>query len=469
MQGKISAAGRHIFGALAGLAAVAVASGLWGMPEAVAAPATPATEGGEMLAVARGARLYDNWARETKDVFPEKAHPLYPADRIYADRPWMNWRCVECHGWDYKGKDGVFGSGPHFTGIKGINDMAGADPAKVLEVLKSKPHGYDTVLDADELHDLAMFVSKGQVDMDLYVDREAKKAKGDPTKRQAYYQTICANCHGTDGLKLRSMPPFGMVAKDDPWQALHKILNGHPGDKMPALRVLEPQVLVDILAHIQTLPREELLSSIVRGGRLYDDWMKELDLLPPTASHPSYPLDGRFANKPRANWRCVECHGYDYKGKDGEYGKDSKHFTGIKGVLGKAGADVKQVMDIIDDRTHRYRGLLADHDILDLANFITQGLIDDDKYIDRATKKMKGDPNRNRNFYQVVCANCHGLDGEKIITMKPLGRTVSEEPWNALHKIINGHPAEEMPALRALDKQILTDILTHIQTLPQGK
>ena len=30
------------------------------------------------------------------------------------------WRCKECHGWDYAGKDGAYGSGDHRTGIVGV-------------------------------------------------------------------------------------------------------------------------------------------------------------------------------------------------------------------------------------------------------------------------------------------------------------------------------------------------------------
>jgi hypothetical protein len=35
-----------------------------------------------------------------------------------------------------------------------------------------------------------------------------------------------------------------------------------------------------------------------------------------------------------------------------------------------------------------------------------------------------------------------------------------------LHKIINGHPDEPMPALRVVGMEILTDILAYVQSLP---
>ena len=40
------------------------------------------------------------------------------------------------------------------------------------------------------------FVSQGQIDMDAYIDRASKAPKGDAAKGAAYYNTICAGCHG---------------------------------------------------------------------------------------------------------------------------------------------------------------------------------------------------------------------------------------------------------------------------------
>ena len=49
------------------------------------------------------------------------------------------------------------------------------------------------------------------------------------------------------------MRPLGQFARGNPWATLHRILNGHPDEEMPALRVLEPEILADILAYVQTL------------------------------------------------------------------------------------------------------------------------------------------------------------------------------------------------------------------------
>ena len=203
-------------------------------------------------AKARGGQLYDKWYAVVEAKKPATSHPLYPADKKYADEPKSNWRCKECHGWDYRGVDGAYQSGSHASGIKGINGATGRDTGEIVALLKDSKHGYgDKLADAD-LHDLAMFVSAGQVDMDLYIDRATRKPKGDAVKGAAYFNTLCANCHGKDGRMPKGMKPFAKQM-GNPWEVMHKILNGQPNEEMPALRALDRQVVVDILSHMSTL------------------------------------------------------------------------------------------------------------------------------------------------------------------------------------------------------------------------
>jgi mono/diheme cytochrome c family protein len=442
--------------------ALAIVSGL-----AAAAMTTPtlAVVDETLSSIVRGGRLYDNWYEELKEPAPTDPHPAYPADKMFADGPGATWRCVECHGWDYLGKDGAYSEGEHFTGIKGIRGMADADPDSIIAILKDATHRYGGLMADRDFQDLANFVSKGQVDMDRFIDRASGMAKGDKARRVAYYQTICANCHGQDGLTMRTIPALRRIANDNPWKALHMILNGHPDEEMLSLRVLGGEVLADVLAYVQTLPSEELLFSIVRGGRLYDNWYKERDQPAPTKRHPAYPTDKRYADGPGATWRCVECHGWDYLGKDGAYSKGA-HFTGIKGIRGMAGADPEKIIAILKDATHGYDKLMDYRDFHHLANFVSRGQVDMDKFIDRASGKAKGDKARRVAYYQTICVTCHGWEGLNILDMPPLGRTAKFNPWRALHMILNGHPDEKMPALRALEMEVLVDVLAYVQTLP---
>jgi cytochrome c553 len=212
----------------------------------------------EESALARGGQLYDKWYKVIGVDAPKKSHPAYPADKKYAAKPKANWRCKECHGWDGKGVDGAYASGKHSTGIKGINGMAGADPAKIIAVLKGKTHAYAGKMEDQDFQDLALFVSKGQVDMGKFIDYASKSPKGgNADQGAAYFNTICVGCHRKDGSYPKDMEKTLGKQMGNPQEVMHKILNGQPDEKMPALRALDRQIIVDLMAHIKTLPKEK--------------------------------------------------------------------------------------------------------------------------------------------------------------------------------------------------------------------
>ena len=201
--------------------------------------------------IARGGRLYDKFFVENKAPKPAADHPSYIKDGKYGKD--TSWRCKECHGWDYKGKDGAYAKGGHFTGIKGIQGAAGKDPAAIGALLRDKVHGYSELqLSARDATDLANFVSKGQGQLAKHLDA-SNKAKGDAAKGAAYYNTLCAGCHGEDGKGVKNGPALGSVA-DNGAEMMHKILNGQPAEAMPALRAIDHQIAADIAVHLTKLP-----------------------------------------------------------------------------------------------------------------------------------------------------------------------------------------------------------------------
>ena len=189
---------------------------------------------------------------------PKETHPAYPA--AGKKKGSSTWRCKECHGWDYKGKDGAYAKGSHHTGIKGVRGVAGVDPATIRKIIMDDTHRYtEKMMPRSAMEKLALFLSFGQVDMDRYIDRATKKASGNIKRGAQFFQTICANCHGFDGKELNfgdeKNPEYvGTVAQGNPWEALHKIRFGQPGVGMVSLSVLSVQEQVDILSYIQTLP-----------------------------------------------------------------------------------------------------------------------------------------------------------------------------------------------------------------------
>ncbi len=210
--------------------------------------------------ISNGGILYDDWAAALMIALPDMTHPAYPS--AGKQKGGTTWRCKECHGWDYKGKDGAYGKGSHFTGIKGINGMAGVSVDKIKTAIRDKTHGYsEAMLPEKALGNLALFVSQGQIEMAKHVDANTNKARGDAQRGARFFQTVCAICHGYDGKKINfehdelAAPEYiGTVAGENPWEALHKIRSGQPGMPMVSLIVLDIQDQVDVLTYTQTLP-----------------------------------------------------------------------------------------------------------------------------------------------------------------------------------------------------------------------
>jgi thiosulfate dehydrogenase len=227
----------------------------WGQE---ARPTAPVSIPTNIWAISRGGQLYDKWWAVVERDAPKETHPAYPA--AGKEKGGNTWRCKECHGWDYKGVEGAYNKGSHFTGIKGVRGVQGVDPARIIEIFKDKTHRFtEDLMPRAAMEKLALFLSLGQIDMDRYIDRATKKAHGDILRGAQFYQTICANCHGFDGKQINfgdeKNPEYvGTTAQANPWEALHKIRFGQPGFPMVALGVLEVQTQVDILSYAQTLP-----------------------------------------------------------------------------------------------------------------------------------------------------------------------------------------------------------------------
>jgi len=413
--------------------------------------------------IARGGRLFDNWILENRDYLPSEIHPKYNVNQRSMHSVETSWRCVSCHGWDYKGRSG--------QGTGALNEVGDINPDRLKTILKDQNHGYDGRLLEGDFTDLAAYLAAIPTEMASYSDPGLRHLAINAPREADLYATVCANCHGADGHKITTMVPLGTFARRHPLETMHKIRNGHPAERMPPFRFLKADRLDDLFAHIQTLPGINLSASIARGGRLYDHWQKETKSRPPTSRHPAYPKEASQAAIPTANWRCKECHGWDYNGSDGVYGT-GPHRTGIKGIRAMIGSDPEKIVELLMDSNHRYHGTrwfeapLDMQDLTDLANFVALGQVDMSDYIDPRNGIAKGNPERHKDEFEVLCATCHGKDGKGLGTGNDIGKIARDNPWEALHKIRNGHPNEAMPALQILDMTVLVDILSYAQTLP---
>lgn len=214
----------------------------------------------EAWTLAAGGRIYDNWWDALDRNKPQSTHPRYPAQGKVSGA--NTWRCKECHGWDYKGSRGEYAKGDHYSGIKGIRDAAGRDPAAIMKLLRAPDHGYTSEMIRDEeLRRVALFVSKGQHDVDRLKDKRTGDPVGNVARGRVLFQTTCAACHGFDGRLLnwgsKEDPAFiGTDSNRFPWEVLHKIRNSHTGIAMINLRALPMADAMAVLAYSRTLPRK---------------------------------------------------------------------------------------------------------------------------------------------------------------------------------------------------------------------
>lgn len=213
---------------------------------------------------------------------------------------------------------------------------------------------------------------------------------------------------------------------------------------------------------------------IAKGGRLYDKWWAENTLAKPQTTHPAYPATAKKTGA--ATWRCKECHGWDYTGFKGAYGKGS-HKTGIIGVSQAKDMSMAEILRILKNNQHRYGDLLPDSALSQIANFIKNGQVDISQYINKNTLQVKGDILKGKKFFNDSCKECHGSDGRLInfrSTSNPeyIGTVAVENPVEAIHKLRNGNPGafrsgKAMPNMnKSLSLKHQLDLLAYLQTLP---
>ena len=154
------------------------------------------------------------------------------------------------------GVDGAYGSGSHKTGFDGIFDST-KTAAELTTFLETGDHDFSAQLSDKDIADAVAFITGGQIDMSEYIDLSTKEANGDETEGETLYTAQCSSCHGADGKTIDFCDGGGVgcVARDNPWETLHKIRFGHPGSAMPSMvdKELSTDDQVDILTYSQTL------------------------------------------------------------------------------------------------------------------------------------------------------------------------------------------------------------------------
>jgi len=219
-------------------------------------------------------------------------------------------------------------------------------------------------------------------------------------------------------------------------------------------------------------PVVELSGDPIRGGLLYDDWIKVLGVETPEGNQPLWATQTTNARNGKDTYRCKECHGWDYKGVEGAYGGGS-HQTGFVGVLQVAGTDANEILASLKSGDHDFSAYMDDQALTDIALFLSGNMLDSAAFI-TDKKAVGGDAANGETIYGENCVDCHGPEGLVLNFADETGpeyfATIAiDTPWEFVHKARFGQPqVADMPALvdLGLTDQEYIDLLTYAQTLP---
>lgn len=216
----------------------------------------------------------------------------------------------------------------------------------------------------------------------------------------------------------------------------------------------------------------------VNGGRIYNNWMLALDQSPPSGEHPLWQEQDTNPRSGVVTWRCVACHGWDYKGANGSYGPSSSNYTGFPGVGNAVGASHEEVLAWLDgsnNQSHNFLFYTTTFALEDLIAFLRTQQIDDDLLIDPSSGRSLGNWEEGALIYAESCQGCHGVSGVNVnfgSAANPLyvGDLAEAEPWRTVHVIRFGTPGGHMPASEDLGWSLsrVANVLAYAQTLPRG-
>lgn len=210
----------------------------------------------------------------------------------------------------------------------------------------------------------------------------------------------------------------------------------------------------------------EINGDALQGGRLYDAWWEVTGAVEPSTDHPLWAFRPDLVSNLSTGsqtWRCNECHGWDYKGVDGEYAS-GQHRTGIPGVFGTT-MSVPDLTTLLTDPPSNGGGpgVLNGHDmgsvmspghIEDIVAFLVSRVVETDDFVNPSTRHFLGDPIVGQSHYTTLgtfsrCSDCHGPTGADInfgTTMNPeyLGTVAINDPLRFLHRTRVGFPGVPM-------------------------
>lgn len=229
-----------------------------------------------------GAQLYDAWYIYLALTPKEELHPLWEQEDMIFSSNDVTWRCSTCHGWDYKGVDGM----------PGVIDVVGKSEEEILAWINGEMnprHDFAPYMNSEQKIDLVAFLRTQLVDIDLLVDSETGLSLGNIDAGTRFYYSNCSDCHGDDAqgttyganASTWSLIP---VAVNTPDRFIHKVRFSSPTrDFHNAIESgYTIQDLADVLAFIQSLD-ENFVYAVQEGAAeeyALEDYAGQGEVLP---------------------------------------------------------------------------------------------------------------------------------------------------------------------------------------------
>lgn len=207
-----------------------------------------------------------------------------------------------------------------------------------------------------------------------------------------------------------------------------------------------------------------------RGGQLYDKWITVKTVTLPTTMTDK--TGATITNTAVHDFRCKNCHGWDYKGTAGLYGPtyQNKAYAAAVNFVGTTKTEAQLADTIKNGGTGMpaFGAQLTDTDIADLTKFLKEGVYDTSSYITLdATKAKKyvlaagASASAGDTLFASKCAGCHGATGETLQldsgTLN-VGSHTRQNAYEDNHKIKFGHPGSIMGSITTTTTEI-RDIL----------
>ena len=241
------------------------------------------------------------------------------------------------------------------------------------------------------------------------------------------------------------------------------------------VNTIPPKITTSVAPIHALAAHTDLTPNHVRGARIYDDFLTELDKKV-TAENPLLTVaegDKTGITKEKS-YRCGYCHGFDYESSRFTWNGGGNSLLELRAARARTEDDVIALLSsgfTMWDGTkvvtaHNYSALLTPQAMVDVADFVVNEIFDTHVYISQAAKASLGSLADGEALYNSAasttgvhpivkmdgtnynCVDCHGTDGKGLGAKTPADPTLKidiaaeawADPWKFLHRTLFGVP-----------------------------